>query len=836
MKNVVALACLVSVGFLLTARTGFGQIITNTVNPQILSATGTLTVVPGDTLNVSGASGKGKAAITFNGSSGNTLTVINNGTIEQSGTVAGNNNDNALTDTNGHTTVIIDNNAGALIETADDDVIHLSKATNNVTLNNYGTITSENASNGSNQGVNLGGITTGSNTINNYAGGVIQASDSDAVRPGVNGVVNNFGTIKSVDNASATGGDDGIDAQTNTGAIITNGGSGSTGLNLIEGARHGITGGNTGTNTSTPIYTDTLNPTDPGVFTMSVTNNAGSTIQGDNGSGINIDGFGGFIDPSNPTASVTYELVTINNTGTITGDGLTRDGDGVDVDGAVILNNNGSIISKNAFTDSGIEFSEGVTVGGGTIVNGVNGVIEGEVAPGNTSAVGRGITLAGVDKGADDSQIPLQSVYAYFDPTTGTLVDPSITNSGLIKGDSESGIAVLGTTGGGLTVTITNNATGTIEGNNTGISENSLITSGSYTGQSTGQSLNQGAIELDDTSNTYVVTDYGTIKQDNLNGGTAVEMHGVSNTLNIFGGSASIIGNISGNTAANSVLTINPGNGNSFSYGYEISNFTVNINSDGSTGTVTLSGANNYTGPTTLSGGTTYVNNTSGSGTGIGSMLVKNTATLGGTGTILPSGTNAITVAAGGAIAAGGVQPASVSTGNSNVANGNLTLDTSSFTRGTGINPNAILNLNSAKLTFALGSGNADSGSKIVVTGGVANTIAFSGTTTVTINDLVDTHLTLNQEYVLVEGDNTTYTGLDFGATTALGEQITGGLQLLASGTNGNFFSQWYNSSDLYLQGDNIVVEVVPEPQTWAMMLGGLAFLLFCQFRRHKRN
>src|ERR1700734_703147 len=62
---------------------------------------------------------------------------------------------------------------------------------------------------------------------------------------------------------------DGIDAQSNTGVQITNESTG-----VVEGARHGITGGNTDTTTD-------------GSFTMNVSN--AGVIQGDDGSGINID-------------------------------------------------------------------------------------------------------------------------------------------------------------------------------------------------------------------------------------------------------------------------------------------------------------------------------------------------------------------------------------------------------------------------------------------------------------------------------------------------------------------------------------------------------------------
>jgi hypothetical protein len=102
-----------------------------------------------------------------------------------------------------------------------------------------------------------------------------------------------------------------------------------------------------------------------------------SSIQNDDGAGINIDGFNA------------NEVVTIQNDGTITGNGVTSDGDGVDVDGIVNLTNTGVIQSLNSFSDVPGEASEGVTIGGGTITN--SGAIEGDVAEGNANAVGRGL-------------------------------------------------------------------------------------------------------------------------------------------------------------------------------------------------------------------------------------------------------------------------------------------------------------------------------------------------------------------------------------------------------------------------------------------------------------
>jgi hypothetical protein len=251
-------------------------------------------------------------------------------------------------------------------------------------------------------------------------------------------------------------------------------------------------------------------------------------------------------------------------------------------------------------------------------------------------------------------------------------------------------------------------------------------------------------------------------------------------------------------------------------------------------GTQTLTGVSTYSGGTIITGGTLLANTTGGSATGVGAVAVSGSGTLGGNGTIAPAGASGVSITSGGTLAPGGTQtavPVGGTPGTS--ANGNLSLNTTGLASGS-----TILNLSGAKLTFALGAGtNTDlagenlTGSQVDIVGAVANTVAFGGTNTVTINDLVGGKLTLNQEYVLIDGNDTTYTGLTYGATTSLGTLITGGLTLLAPGTTGNFFSQWYGTSQLYLQGDNIDVDVVPEPSSWAMMVGGLA-VLFVVVRR----
>ncbi len=108
-------------------------------------------------------------AVTITGPS---ATLNNLGTIKQTGTgrvVRDNTGVTGLTINNGSTT-----NSAALMQAADADVIQMNASPASVTLNNYGSMLSLNASAGGSQAVDFNAIQSGANVVNNFRRGFVE--------------------------------------------------------------------------------------------------------------------------------------------------------------------------------------------------------------------------------------------------------------------------------------------------------------------------------------------------------------------------------------------------------------------------------------------------------------------------------------------------------------------------------------------------------------------------------------------------------------------------------------------------------------------------------------
>ena len=132
-------------------------------------------------------------------------------------------------------------------------------------------------------------------------------------------------------------------------------------------------------------------------------------------------------------------------------------------------------------------------------------------------------------------------------------------------------------------------------------------------------------------------------------------------------------------------------NGNNVTLSGHISGADALVTKVGA-GTLTLSGANSYSGNTNVDAGTLLVTNVSGSGTGAGAVGVFNNATLGGTGRVA----GAVTVSTGGTLRPGLNGAGTLAVGGNTVLNSGAHLDVSLAAVGT----NSRVNVEGGATTF----------------------------------------------------------------------------------------------------------------------------------------
>ena len=232
------------------------------------------------------------------------------------------------------------------------------------------------------------------------------------------------------------------------------------------------------------------------------------------------------------------------------------------------------------------------------------------------------------------------------------------------------------------------------------------------------------------------------------------------------------------------------------------------INKEGK-GALNLTGANTYSGTTTVANGSLFVNNTTGSGTGTGSVVVNAGATLGGSGNILPTGTNTVIV---NGILAPGNSP------------GTLTIGSAATPTTFNLNGTYVFELATAGTPGVA----ANSGLSTITPGvshdflSVFGTLNFGATSTFNISSLGATGFDNTQSYSWLVGSAN---GGILSGTPTLGTAI--GSDFL-SAPIGNFA---LSSSDgkLFLN-----FTAVPEPSTFVLIAAASSGWLM--LRRRKKN
>lgn len=304
--------------------------------------------------------------------------------------------------------------------------------------------------------------------------------------------------------------------------------------------------------------------------------------------------------------------------------------------------------------------------------------------------------------------------------------------------------------------------------------------------------------------------------------------------------------------------------------------------------TMTLSGSNGYTGATTVSGGTLNVNGSLAAGSlvnvsnatlggsglvsgtvGVSNGHISDTVTLGdttfhGTSTLAGSHTvNSVTIADGTTTVSGTATSSSaisVSTGATLTNNGKVAgaVNVTGLLNGTGTVNGALTIKNTGELAPGNSPGTTIVEGNLTLDSGARVSLQVDGVTTPG-TDYDQIVVTGADSLVTLSAGSTL--NLSFGVAFALNNPITLIDNQSSIGINGKFTSVTvgantydlsgadfftYNSQEFALSysgtsgldgvGNDLILTAVPEPATWAMLVGGIGMLAFGQRIRRKRS
>ncbi|WPN74708.1 autotransporter outer membrane beta-barrel domain-containing protein [Pseudomonas germanica] len=533
-----------AIALLITATAAHGktvQIDTATTAAQTLGGSDTLTIsAPGSITN------SGKAVSLKDKTSSEGVVIDNAGKIVSSGGRAIDSSGD-LTQARNYT---IYNRSGGQILGANDALrIDSNFVSGSLLIDNSGVIRSTTG-----QGLDLDALRSAGvkTTIINRADGLIRGDASDGMKTGANATITNYGEISTGDSHNADEKFDGIDIDSASGVSVTNYG-------VISGGRHGIT-------------------TDLGATLINY-----GQITGRNGSGFGSDGDG-----------------TVINHGTITGaySGLQAngDGDGVDIDKIAHIENYGTIqgvgaggVDKGGFANG----SEGIALGGGSILNASNALISGADS---AILVDDGSGGSGLAATTLENFGTIQGLNGFGVKFVGDFAD-NVINGGTISGSN--GLALdLG--GGNDSLTLRNGSrfVGVVDGG----SGYDRVVMDDAAGGSFGASRNfewlevkQGAWTLSGSGD---FSDGGAVR----NGATLINQGSIAGNLTVDAGGVYAGGGSVGNLNVNGILHTDTGLGRAtivrdLTMG-STATLAYGVNADGSSAPVQVGGIANLNGAT----------------------------------------------------------------------------------------------------------------------------------------------------------------------------------------------------------------------------------------------